>query len=85
MPTENHHAHREHRAAHASTHSKVGAPNLFDGDDQRTIPDSEVERVTRESGHNLEGYMSHHHGNHHASAFCSLPTLAPPSELCMSC
>lgn len=60
------HAHRDNPGSytHSAGQSKVGAANIYGDDDQRNIPESEVKRVSRESGHNLQGYMADHHSKH---------------------
>lgn len=46
---------------HSAGQSNVGAPNIYGNDDQRNIPEAEVKKVSRESGHNLRGHMADQH------------------------
>lgn len=57
---------------HSAGQSNVGARNIYGNDDQRNVSEAEVERVSRESGHNLKGHMADQH---------STPPLPPSSWL----
>ena len=64
MSNQSFHAHRDNPNAHLSSagRSNVGAPNIYGDGDQRNVKQSEVDRVSRESGHNLRGYMGNYSG-----------------------
>lgn len=64
MSNQSYHAHRDNPSAHLSSagQSNVGAPNIYGDGDQKNIRQSEVERVSKESGHNLKAYMSNYSG-----------------------
>ena len=63
MPDQSFHDRRDNpSAAHPSNagQSKVGFPNIYGDDSQRNVTLSEVDRASRESGHNLRGHMSNY-------------------------
>lgn len=63
MPDQSFHDRRDNpSSAHPSSagQSNVGFPSIYGDDDQRNVTLSEVDRVTRQSGHNLRGYMANY-------------------------
>lgn len=48
--------------SHSAGQSNVGAPNIYNDGDQKHISLAEVDRVSKESGHNLRGHMGNYSG-----------------------